>query len=199
MNKLYLLLSGGVGALVGAGVTYFAIKQRFDTKLDEMVESVKNAYGKSINEETEDTDEEYTQNESIVIKDGIAEADENGEYKAKIKVYSSDSIAETSIDDGPVSVSREEFDALEGEGYDISCYVYYQDDVLTDEMDNIVSPDDIIKLVGADFNIHIGDYEDDIVLIRNDKLKMGFEVSEDPRYYYKDIIGRRRRGANDEE
>ena len=58
---------------------------------------------------------------------------------------------------------------------------YYDDGVLTYENDDVI--DDIDSLVGKDSLSHFGEYEADTVYVRNDRLKIDFEILADTRRY----------------
>ena len=60
--------------------------------------------------------------------------------------------------------------------------VYYAgDEVLADEEDETV--DNVDDIVGADFANHFGEYEDDSVFIRNDRMKCDYEILKDYRSF----------------
>ena len=51
---------------------------------------------------------------------------------------------------------------------------YYEDGVLADDWDEPI--EDIDKVVGKDSLTHFGEYEDDSVYVRNDRLKCEYEI-----------------------
>ena len=85
----------------------------------------------------------------------------------------------------PYIISPEEFGDFDE--YTKLSLTYYSDGVLADENDEIV--DDIDETVGADFADHFGEYEDDSVFVRNDRLKCDYEILRDNRSY-SDVTGR---------
>lgn len=69
----------------------------------------------------------------------------------------------------------------ERDGYQCVSFTHYSDDVLVDEtFDPVINIDDI---VGIDYKTHLGEFEDDSVCIRNDKLKLDIQIIFDPRKY----------------
>ena len=52
---------------------------------------------------------------------------------------------------------------------------------MTDEDDEEV--DDVDEIVGEESLNHIGDYEEDVVHVRNDRLKCDYEILRDDRVY----------------
>ena len=85
----------------------------------------------------------------------------------------------------PYVIPPEEFD--DSDEYAKLSLTYYSDGVLADENDEIV--DDINETVGADFANHFGEYEDDSVFVRNNRLKCDYEILRDNRSY-SDVTGR---------
>lgn len=57
--------------------------------------------------------------------------------------------------------------------YDTVTYTYYTNGILTDENDDPV--DNFVESVG-NFTTHFGDYESDSVFVKNNKLKLYFEI-----------------------
>ena len=76
-------------------------------------------------------------------------------------------------------ISPEEFG--EFEEYEKISLTYYADQVLTDENDEEV--DNVEECVGVESLNHFGDYEDDSVFVRNDRLKCDYEILLDQRNY----------------
>ena len=76
-------------------------------------------------------------------------------------------------------IAPEEFG--EFEDYEKISLTYYSDDILADENDDPV--DEFEDIVGEDFPDHFGEYEDDSVFIRNDRLKSDYEILYDSRKY----------------
>lgn len=93
-------------------------------------------------------------------------------------------IVEESADQKPYVISPEEFD--ENEGYSIVSLTYYADGILADDNDDLV--DDVDNVVGIESLNHFGEFEDDAVHVRNDRLKCDYEILRDNRKY-KDVIG----------
>lgn len=79
----------------------------------------------------------------------------------------------------PYVISPDEF----GEYSDYSqiSLTYYSDNVLADENNERV--EDVDRAVGIDFSDHFGEYEDDSVFIRNERLKVDYEILLDQRKY----------------
>lgn len=80
----------------------------------------------------------------------------------------------------PYVISPEDYENYNTDYDDISL-TYYADGILADDMDEIVEDPD--NIVGSDFMNYFGKYEEDTVLIRNDRLKCTYEILRDRRTY----------------
>lgn len=80
----------------------------------------------------------------------------------------------------PYVITPDEFDTID---YETVSLTYYADGVLADDMDDIV--EDVDDIVGSDSLNHFGEYEDDgdIVFVRNDRMKVDYEICRDLRNY----------------
>lgn len=83
------------------------------------------------------------------------------------------------ISDTPYVISPDAFG--EFDDYVLISLTYYSDGVLTDEDDEPI--DDIEGIVGKDYASHFGEYEEDSVFIRNDRMKCDYEILRDLRKY----------------
>ena len=86
----------------------------------------------------------------------------------------------------PYVISPEEFG--EFEDYERISLSYYADQILADEDDEKV--EDVDNVVGLESLAHFGEYEDDSVFVRNDRLKCDYEILLDQRTY-SDVIKQR--------
>lgn len=83
----------------------------------------------------------------------------------------------------PKVISPDEFETEED--YTTIYLTYFSDGVLADEADNRV---DIDSTIGKEALKHFGEYEEDSLYVRVDKLKIYYEVLKDNRRYA-DIVG----------
>lgn len=67
--------------------------------------------------------------------------------------------------------------------YDQISLTYYSDGTVTDDNDRPMSDDEIEESIGKDSLTHFGEYEDDSVFVRNDRLKADYEILKDERTY----------------
>ena len=77
----------------------------------------------------------------------------------------------------PYVITPSEFG--EADDYEVISLCYYADGVLTDSFDEIIV--DVDAIVGKESLNHFGEYEDDSVFVRNDRLKADYEILLDVR------------------
>ena len=110
----------------------------------------------------------------------LKETDNEETYEKILKKYrDSEDTDKSESSEKPYVISPDEFG--EFEDYEKISLIYYNDGVLTDENNEIV--DDIDEIVGEDSLKHFGEYEEDSVFVRNDKLKCDYEILYDLRKY----------------
>lgn len=79
----------------------------------------------------------------------------------------------------PYVITPDEF--YENEDNDRLSFFLFADGVLAD--DDFLVVHDVDDVVGAESLTHFGEYEDDIVYVRNEKYKTDYEISRDERTY----------------
>ena len=163
-----------LGAAAGAIGAYVYLKKKFQMITYEEIESVKKAFAEnygsqSKNEESdEDPDSKYF------------------EYPEETKNEYANTVNTNGYSSSPVEIRKTIYPIDpqffgEIEDYEQVSLTYYSDGVLCDEDDNPI--ENIDQKVGNDFASHIGEYEDDSVMIQNDNLRCYFEIIEDVRKY----------------
>ena len=80
---------------------------------------------------------------------------------------------------GPYVITPEDF-ANSPPGYNCCPLDYYKDGILADGWG---VPMDIEETIGEEALDHFGEYVDDIVYVRNERLELDYEVTRDPRTY----------------
>ena len=145
---------------------------------------MKEVFANKENKETEEkvVAEESEHNDKPDLMDYAAKLRENG--------YTNYSDSETEIvgteKDGDASVlglyviSPDEFG--ENEEFEQISLTYYSDHILTDDNDEII--EDVDDIVGIESLDHFGEFEDDSVFVRNERLKCDYEILLDQRKYY---------------
>lgn len=193
MNKTVigtvLGIVGGVG--IGAGVTYFLFKKRFDSELDEAVEQVKDFYKKRSEQQENVTKTTTTDIPSKAQEPDPVEQDSilDFEMDSTATNYSSKSVTpanpETFSEDNDISIIDEDtyFGAI-ANGADPVEYLWYADHILADENSDVI--DNIETLVGRKALSIFGDDGVDSVYVHNKRLNMYIEILRSERSYKED-------------
>lgn len=175
-NTLSKIVIFAAGAAIGSAVTWKLLYNKYEQRLEEDINSYKEARSRRDRMETEECD---VQEEDPAMT--------RAQYEELIKSSGYDTQSEIEEDVGEAYViSPDEFD--EFDDYTTVSLTYYEDGVLTDDNGEIV--EDIVGTVGKNFTRHFGDYEEDAVHIRNDSRKCDYEILQDSRRY-SDIKPRR--------
>lgn len=174
------------GAGMGSVCTWQLLKRKYELIAQEEIDSVKAAYatretGKSFVEgfcnglkvaedrtQKDESDVDFKKYASIIQKEGYTD------YSRSVEEKKGEAFVEK-----PYIISPEEFG--EFEEYEKISLTYYADEVLADENDEEV--DDVDEIVGEESLNHFGEYEDDSVFVRNDRLKCDYEILLDQRNY----------------
>lgn len=183
--KVKDLMIFAAGVAIGATATWKLVKDRYALLAQEEIDSVKEALSRKEHVE-ESVDENTAKQRAMAAK----EKPDITEYTSKIKElgytdYSSiskekdDTEEESENMDKPYVISPDQYD--EYDDYDTIELTYYSDQVLADENDEIV--DDVEDIVGFDSLNRFGEYEDDSVFVRNDRLKCDYQILLDSRKY----------------
>ena len=178
------------GAVTGSVATWMILKSKYEKRVQEEIESVKesfismnNAQEQPSDDDTEDeeeeTSEEYHQVNWDELEDLDEEEDELDEYAELTNLYSSEKGGAEKVEvKKPYVISPYDFDE---NGFQTMELTYYEDGVLEDENHEIVT--DIDDLLGEGSLNTFGEYEDDSVFVRNEKLGIDFQILRDPRTY----------------
>lgn len=176
-NKLKYVIAFSAGAAAGSVITWKLLKTKYEQISREEIESVKETWAKKYNDSTVDTcDEEIEDDEEVEIQkyEGIANT-YNSYYEESEEGGGPTSMKK----DRPYIISPDEYG--EFEDYMQIGLTYYSDGVLADEDDSVI--EGVNDIVGIESLRHFGDYEDDLVFVRNDAKKADYEIAYDPRKY----------------
>lgn len=181
MKELYF----AAGLLIGAGVSWYFTKKYYDQIREEEAksfrESLRRIHGvpekeypedeKSMEVFEEDPDIPVPSDEEVVdYVNHIHQYDYTGDSKEDIMERAKKR---------PFVIPPEEFDMLDD--YTPISLTYYADGVLADDDNRII--ENVEEVVGTDSLTHFGEYEDDCVMVRNDKFKCDYEIIRDLRNY----------------
>ena len=189
-----------IGVATGASITYILVKKHFKKIADDEIDTMREYFQNKRAEEANALEEEPDEAEVKEARDEHQEHKPNiREYASLIKKENYTNYSDTAADkkkevddvEKPYVITPEEFGELD---YSTISLTYYSDGVLTYESDELV--EDVDDIVGADFAEHFGEYEDDSVFIRNDRMKTDFEILVDKRNY-SDVVETNPHSAED--
>lgn len=180
-NLLYFV----AGAAIGSVVTWKLIEKKYKDLADEEIESVietfKNRKPRITKDNVKETVEKVINKckepketvEDIVTSEGYSieneeEIDEDDESNYTVDV---DPGVEVIV---PYVITPEQFG--EYNEYGTKTLIYYADNVLTDEIDNPITSEEMETMIGPDALDHFGEYEDDSVYIRDEMNEMDYEI-----------------------
>lgn len=175
-----------LGAAIGSIVTWRYTRKKYEQIAQEEIDSVKEIFSRRESA----ADVEITAPKPQTAKIGKPEEKPDiTEYAARLERdgytnYSNVGAEQKkeeqeTMEIKPYVISPEEFG--EFEDYERISLSYYADQVLADEDDEKV--DDVDNVVGLESLTHFGEFEDDSVFVRNDRLKCDYEILLDQRTY----------------
>jgi len=185
-----------IGAAIGSSVTWYYTKTKYEQLAAEEIESVKEVFSRR-----NSASNECCENGNTIVRGlrtGVGVVDDVGPKRSNMKQespriertdYTKYSVKKTVVVDKekeedeimekPYVISPEEFG--ENEEYTKIGLKFFTDRVLTDDNDEKIT--DIENTVGLDAVDHFGEYEDDSVFVRNNRLKVDYEILLDLRNY----------------
>lgn len=186
-RKLSNVLLFTAGVAVGSLVTWRYFKSKYEVVEDEIEEKTEEAEGKSEEDDPEVLESKMSYKKPP-LKEYVKMVEDNG-YMPKTHMEEvEEEIANGEWDDKdvyePYIIRPDEYGELHA--YETLSLNYYADGVLTDELDNPI--EDVESLVPADFADHFGEYEDNVVHVRNDNLECDYEILRDLRKFT-DVVG----------
>lgn len=191
MNKL-IFVSFLAGVAAGSGVTYLLVNKKAEARAQEDIDSVKEYFARREAKLVEKADK--------LAEKATPKTTEKPElskyYKDAVKAfkrYSSKSERASNEEEETMEVSNKPYVItpdvfMNNDEYDTISLTYYADGVLADEYDEQII--DVEGTIGEDSLEHFGEYEDDSVFVRNDALKVDYEILLDQRLYSEVAKGR---------
>lgn len=186
-NALKNLFIFAVGAAAGAVATWKLLNDKYEKLYHEEVEAYKEYHKeKSEKAEPEPKSEPEQKKEapktdtSDPLMDKLRDTVERAGYTDYSTTKAKNKSEEKDI--RPYVIRPEELgDQI---GYDVIELTYYADGVVAEE-DDIM--DDVDEVIGIDSLGHFGQFEEDAVCVRNDRLKCDYQIILDERTY-SDVI-----------
>ena len=200
--KFINVLMFAAGAAVGSAVTWKVMKTRYEQIVQEEIASIKDAFGDSLpieqateetseSEDEEDPEDDYRQIDWDDLEDLNEDEDRPDEEDLNDYARLVDKYTNSDQKGGPGNMANDvakepyiisPFDFGELDGYHQIELTYYEgDDILEDEEYNIVTDRD--ELLGPKALLTFGEYEDDAVFVRNERLCTDFQILKDYRKY----------------
>lgn len=192
-----------LGAVVGAAATYFYMEQKYQNFYEKEITPVKEKLTDMIEKIQKDRDDSKKEEVKPIEKknhpdDLIAYAKKASDYKN----YSNPAIMVEDDDvreqipppkeyfgdpeAKPMIISPDEFGS--DDEYEKVSLFYYTDGVICDDGDNPLDESEINGSIGLDAKNHFGEYEDDCVYIRNDRLKTYYELLLSLKSFSEDVL-----------
>ena len=197
--KFINVLVFAAGAAIGSAVTWKVVKTKYERIAQEEIESVKEAYVDMIANIQEQVDDYSTMDEAEEWNDRAShinwsdfedldeEEDDDehdsdlNEYARLVERYNNEKGGAEDMAKEPYVISPYDFGELDG--YSQVELTYYADGTLEDEDYNVVADAEVNGLIGRDSLYTFGEYEDDAVFVRNERLRADFQILKDYRTY----------------
>lgn len=205
MNRtLFNVLLVTAGAAIGSVVTWKVVTTKYEKLIQEEIDSVKEEYKnlyaniKAFGDmEFDEDDSDYVNEEDSNDEEDVFEPALDSEvfeyhnissrYRSSTDMEEDDNEEEGGTGEtdeapyinGPYVISPDDF-RCSPPGYNAQALDYFSDGVLADSWGAKM---DIETTIGEDSLEHFGDYADDILYVRNERLEVDYEITRDPRTY----------------
>lgn len=185
-----------LGAAVGSIVTWKIVKTKYEQIAQEEIESVREVYASKVHKyDGPQQSDEPEAKETTDVDDtqlGVMEYVQLLQTQAYTEAIDYKKVKEEQMTMRPYVIAPEDFG--EHDDYETISLTYYADGTLTDSTDEPI--EDVESIVGEDSLHHFGEYEDDSVFVRNDRMRTDYEILADSRNY-SDVVSRGPRPSED--
>ena len=197
------------GGIIGAGVAIIFLKRKYALMYRESAARMEDVYSDLIKEQvTYET--EGGEDPEVLAKlnrdkpdlneyaKSIAKDHKFVDYTKHAEVKTAEEVKEEHLEKKKEEEPKKDIDIYvidpndfgEFDDYGHIFLTFYSDGILA-EGEDILDEEDIENCIGLDFDQHFGEYEDDSVHIRNDRLKCDYEILADERTFDKMINDKR--------
>lgn len=174
-----------LGAAAGSIVTWLLVKKKYEKQAQDDAQEIREYYAEKykdkkpaelkneqIRDSSDECEDDYDSDTADIQRIDYANIIKNEGYTNEKKGVGT-------IEDGPAPyvIAPEEYG--ETKDYEMVSLTHYSDGVLADDWDEVI--EDVANTVGANYADHFGEYEDDSVFIRNERLKVDYEILLDMR------------------
>lgn len=166
------------GCCVGALCTWRYAKNKYKQIADDEIQEIRDFYDEKIEHEQEDAKQAEIKDESDDEKDDIS-LNKYSTRPSDLKVSKEEDMKSKKK---PYVIPPEEFGELDD--YDQVSLTYYEDNYLANDRKELVT--DVEGIIGWDNINRIGEYENDAIHVRNDELKIDYEILQ-VAYNYSDV------------
>lgn len=163
LSKIIIFITG---AALGSVITWRLLQKQYDEQVNEEIMAFKKA-------QRDEKMEKLEQMHADLMEKKTAQIEKNGKTTSEHYRGLLDEMGYNADEPEPYVISPEEF-GDNVDDYELVSLNYYEDGVLADDWDEPI--EDIDKVVGKDSLTHFGEYEDDSVYVRNDRLKCEYEI-----------------------
>lgn len=200
-NKVFGTILFTAGSIIGSLVTWKVVKTKYEDLAQEEIDSVKEEYTrlmvsmrKKLNDsvtykddnneddrsekDTDNIDDSIMTNYNEIVKGYRSSDDEENTQNEKEGEEKEEDNDGVSYMEAPYVISPDDFGSVPG--YNVEPLDYFADGILADGWGVEL---DIAETIGEDAINHFGDYDDDVVYVRNEQTKLEYEVTRDPRTY----------------
>lgn len=195
--KFTNVLVFAAGALLGSAVTWKLVKTKYERIAQEEIDSVKAVFSdmNNVQEQTDECSEDDNEERQVepqqIDWSELEDLDEDDddeyeptdedrrEYGRIAENYTSEKGGAEKVAKEPYVIAPYDFGELDG--YSQIELTYYADEVLEDDEYNIITDGD--ELLGKKALTTFGEYEDDAVFVRNERLRTDFQILKDYRTY----------------
>lgn len=202
MNYKFInVLMFAAGAAIGSAVTWKVVKTKYERIVQEEIDSVKETFANNFASRSDENEvvsdendndsyhqvnwselEDLNEDEDDEDEDNKSEEDYLRDYGLLIDHYTTNDNKKGGAEDmakEPYVISPYDFGEID-EYHKIEL-TYYADGILEDEDYSIVNDAD--ELIGPKALTTFGEYEDDAVFVRNERLCTDFQILKDYRTY----------------
>lgn len=187
MNKnIFAAVGFVVGAAVGSVTTWYLVRTKYKAIADEEIQSVIDEF-KGYRMPEALTDEEYEELKGDAEPKNAAPVDYTTYSNAQVDEVVADEEPKPSIKpedpEKPYIITPAEYGELEG--YGTVTLTFYKDHILADEENDIL--ENVEEMIGFESLNHFGEYVENAVYVRNDKVMCDFEILTDEKTYQESL------------
>lgn len=158
-----------IGATVGAVVAWKVLSDKYEQEIQNEIAALRELRSNNVTSDEQVALEDVNSVQKKTGEEYIRMLNNHGYTKYGDATDIPEDVPDTS--DEPYVISPEEFAMV---GYKVENLVYYTDGVLANDDMHIL--DDIESTIGEESLARFGEYEDDSVHVRNDALRIDYEI-----------------------